>query len=181
LHVANADASWLAGFGVGTSKNQDYDCIGCGPIGAIDDSGRGYKLFGGNRFHRNIAVVGGFAQLADTEATGPLPFTDQLEVNGAYVSAVGILPLSATFELFSTLGLFRWNQDVTYNGIGGSFNGTDLTYSVGAGYNFSVRGAPGIALQAEWQHFRDVGTSDALLGHIDDYSLATVNFVFRFQ
>jgi hypothetical protein len=179
--VAPAHASWLAGGGAGTSENQDYDCIGCGPIGTVDDDGTGYKLFGGYRFHRHFAVVGGFAQLADTEASGPLPFTDLLEVNGPYLSAVAILPLGRNVELFASAGLFRWNQDVTFNGTRGSFSGTDLTYGAGVGWNFSRSGVRGISLQVEWQRFTDVGTTDPLLGHIDDHGLTTLNVIYRFQ
>jgi OOP family OmpA-OmpF porin len=180
LPAVQAHADWLAGGGVGASVNQDYDCIGCGPIGNVDDSGTGYKLFGGFQFHRNFAVVGGFAQLADTRATGPLPFTDLLEVNGPYLTAVAILPLGSNFELFASAGVFRWNQDVTFNGASGGFSGTDLTYGAGAGWNFSPSGAPGFALQIEWQRFTDVGTNDPLLGHIDAYGLTTLNVLYRF-
>ncbi len=180
LAVSQANAGWLVGSGVGISENQDYDCIDCGPIGTVDDSGAGYKLFGGFRFHRNFAVLGGFAQLADTEATGPAPFTDLLEVNGPYVTAVGILPLGTNFELFASVGVFRWNQDVTFNGVSGSFTGSDLTYGAGAGWNFSANGAPGFALQFEWQQFKDVGTNDPFFGHLDDYGLTTLNVMYRF-
>jgi hypothetical protein len=180
LPAAQAEADWFAGGGAGTSANQDYDCIDCGPIGTVDDSGAGYKLFGGFRFHRNFAVVGGFARLADTEATGPAPFTDLLEVDGPYVAAVGILPLGANFEMFASAGAFHWNQDVTFNGARGSFTGTDLTYGAGAGWNFPASGAPGLAVQVEWQQFRDVGTSDPFFGHLDDYSLITLNVLYRF-
>jgi hypothetical protein len=180
LPVTQAHASWLAGGGAGTSENQDYDCIGCGPIGNVDDSGAGYKLFGGFRFHRNFAVIGGFAQLANTEATGPLPFTDLLEVSGPYLSAFAILPLGANFELFASAGIFRWNQDVTFNGANASFSGTDPTYGAGASWNFSPSGTAGFALQLEWQRFTDVGTRDPFFGHVDDYGLTTLNFLYRF-
>jgi OmpA-OmpF porin, OOP family len=180
LPIAQTHAGWLAGGGVGTSENKDYDCIDCGPIGTVDDNGAGYKLFGGFQFHRNFAVVGGFAQLADTEATGPAPFTDLLEVNGPYVSAVGILPLGANFELFAAAGVFHWNQDVRFNGTSGSFSGTDLTFSAGAGWNFSAFGTPGFSVQLEWQQFNDVGTNDPFFGHLDDYSLTTLNALYRF-
>lgn len=180
LPIAQTRADWLVGGGAGTSENKDYDCIDCGPIGTVDDDGPGYKLFGGFRFHRNFSVVGGFVQLADTRATGPAPFTDLLEVNGPYVAAIGSLPLGATFELFATAGIFRWNQDVTFNGANGSFSGTDLTFGAGAGWNFSAFGTPGFSLQLEWQQFKDVGTNDPLFGHLDDYSLTTLNALYRF-
>lgn len=50
LPIVQAHAGWLAGGGVGTSANEDYDCIDCGPIGTVDDKGVGYRLFGGFQF-----------------------------------------------------------------------------------------------------------------------------------
>lgn len=172
---------WSVGVGTGQSKNHDYDCFGCGPIGSVDDDGVGYKLFVGYQFGRYFAISGGFAQLADTTASGPLPFSDQLEVNGPYVALMGIVPMGSRFHAFSTLGAFRWNQDVTFNGASDSFSGTDLTFGAGVSYNLTIRGAQRLSLQTEWQRFNDVGTNDDYFGHIDNYSLTTLNVVFRFR
>jgi OmpA-OmpF porin, OOP family len=180
MQAAAANAAWYSGGGIGTSANQDYDCFGCGSIANVDDDGTAFKLFGGFRWHRFFATQIGFAQLADTTASGPLPFSDLLEVNGVYLSAVGILPIGDHFELFATTGAMRWDQDVTYNGQSGGFRGTDLTFSVGAGYNFTIGGIVGWAVQLEAQQFNDVGTNDPLLGHLDDYRLLTLNVQYRF-
>jgi len=175
-----AHAGWFVGGGVGMSENRDYDCDGCGVVGSVDDNGPAGKLFGGYRFQRVVAVELGFAQLADTEASGPLPFTDRLEVNGPYASIVGILPVGDHFEIFAKTGLMHWSQDVAYNGYSGSFSGTDLTYSLGGAFNLTVGGLAGWSVQLELQQFEKVGSSDPLLGHIDDYGLATLNIQYRF-
>jgi hypothetical protein len=175
-----ANAGWYIGAGVGTSENLDYDCDGCGAIASVDDSGPAGKLFGGYRFRPVVAVELGFAQLADTESSGPLPFTDRLEVSGPYAAVVGILPIGDHFELFAKTGLMRWSQDVTYNGYSGSFSGSDLTYSIGGAFNLTVGGLAGWALQLEHQQFNDVGSTDPLLGHVDDYGLTTLNIQYRF-
>ena len=64
LICAPANVAWYAGIGAGNSENLDYDCIGCGPIANVDDSGGAIKLFGGVRWHRCFATQIGFAQLA---------------------------------------------------------------------------------------------------------------------
>lgn len=175
------DTGWFAGLGLGYSKNQDYECTGCGAISSLDDSGFAYKLFGGYRLNRNFALSAGYMNLADTKASGPL-FTDKLEVNGFYGAAHGILPVTDKVDVFATVGLLRWDQKVTYSDTtpfsgSGSFDGTDLMYGLGASYAFAKQGPK---LQLEWNRLPNVGTNDPTFGHKDDYDLFTLNLVYQF-
>jgi OOP family OmpA-OmpF porin len=174
-----AEGNWFVGGGVGQSSNRDYECIGCGaPIGTLDDSGSASKVFGGYRFNRNIAVLGGYTDLADTDATGTgAAWTDKLEVHGFYVAAQAILPVNDYFDVFATVGFFRWDQTVTFNGASGSFNGTDPMFGVGASYYFMNSG---VKAQFEWNRFLEVGTNDPFFGHLDDYDLFSLNLVLEF-
>jgi predicted porin len=174
---AQAGSGWFLGAGAGLSENRDYDCIGCGAVTSLDDSGTAYRLFGGYRLGTYVSFLGGYARLADTEASGPLPFTDKLEVDGFYGGVQGHLPLGPV-EAFATLGLYRWNQDVTFNAASGSFDGTDPMFGLGVSYGFGAQAQ--VKLQAEWTRFKDVGTNDPALGHLDDYDLFTINFVYQF-
>jgi hypothetical protein len=174
------DIGWFAGVGVGYSENQDYGCIGCGAaIGSLDDSGFAYKLFGGYRLHRNFALAAGYMDLADTKAAGVGgAWNDKLKVDGFYVAAQGILPVTDKVDLFASAGLLRWDQNATFNGSSGSFDGADPMYGLGASYAF---GKPGAKVQFEWNRLTDVGTNDPALGNNkDDYDLFTVNLVYQF-
>lgn len=171
------DTGWFAGLGLGYSQNKDYECTGCGAISSLDDSGFAYKLFGGYRLHRNFALSAGYMNLADTKASGPLPFTDTVDVDGFYGAGHGILPVTDKIDVFATLGLLRWHQKVTYNATSGSFDGTDLMYGLGASYAFAKQGPK---LQLEWNRLPNVGTNDPTFGHKDDYDLFTLNLVYQF-
>ena len=173
------DTGWLAGAGLGYSSNRDYECTGCGAaIGSLDDTGFAYKLFGGYRFGKHVAVQGGYLNLADTKAAGVAgAWNDKLEVDGFYAAVQGILPINQAFDVFATAGLLRWDQKVTYNGGSGSFDGTDLMYGLGASYALNKTGAK---VQLEWNRMPDVGTNDPTYGHKDDYDLFTVNLVYQF-
>ncbi len=175
----SGDTGWFAGAGIGYSENRDYDCTGCGAaIGSLDDSGFAYKLFGGYRLHRNFALSAGYMGLADTKAAGVGgAWNDKLEVDGFYVTAQGILPVTDKVDLFATAGFLRWDQKVTFDGSSGSFDGTDPMYGLGASYSFDN---PGAKLQFEWNRLTDVGTNDPTLGNKDDYDLFTVNLVYQF-
>lgn len=174
--MAMDDHGWFAGAGLGMSKNRDYECTGCGAVTSLDDSGFGYKVFGGYRFNKHLALLGGYAGLADTKAV-TAGGADKLEVDGFYGAVQGILPINQVLDVFATLGVFRWDQKVNYAVTTGSFDGTDLMFGLGAGYSF---GKPGAKVQIEWNRFRDVGTNDPTLGHKDDYDLYTVNLVYQF-
>ena len=176
---AYAEGNWFVGAGVGQSSNRDYECTGCGaPIASLDDSGTGFKVFGGYKFNQHVAVLGGYANLADTDATGAgAVWTDTLEVHGFYVAAQAVLPINDVIELFAIAGMFRWDQTVTFNGASGSFNGVDPMFGLGASYYFPNAG---VKAQVEWNRFLDVGTNDPFFGHIDDYDLYTINLVLEF-
>ena len=172
-----AEEGWFAGAGLGRSENRDYECDGCVmPIFTLDDTGSAWKVYGGYQFNKHIAVQGGYIKLADTDATGD-QWTDKLEVDGIFGAIQGILPLSDAFDLFATVGLFHWDQDVTYNGLSGKFDGTDPFYSLGASYSFDK---PGVKVQLEWARFKNVGNDDPFFKHIDDYDVITLNGVYQF-
>lgn len=175
----SGDTGWFAGAGLGYSENRDYDCNNCGAaIGSLDDSGFAYKLFGGYRLHRNVALSAGYMDLADTKASGVGgAWNDKLEVEGFYAAVHGILPVTDKVDVFASVGILRWDQKVTFNGASRSFDGSDLMYGVGASYALNKTGAK---VQLEWNRLNDIGTNDPNFGHIDDYDLVTVNLVFQF-
>ena len=56
----NADLGFYAGISAGQSKS---DCPGGG---SCDDKDTAYRVFGGYKFHPNIAVEGGYSPLGET-------------------------------------------------------------------------------------------------------------------
>src|SRR3954469_14589313 len=60
----NAELGFYAGASVGQSKS---DCGGSS--GSCDDKDTAYRIFGGYKFHPNIAVEGGYSPLGETSAS----------------------------------------------------------------------------------------------------------------
>ena len=108
--------------------------VGNADFGSDDDTA--FKLFAGYKFHPNVAVEGGWAQLYDKGGS---------EVTSLEVVAVGILPLAHQFSLLGKLGFASVDVDTP---LGGDTK-TELTYGIGAQYDVT----PMIGVRAGWQRY----------------------------
>ncbi len=93
-----------------------------------------------------------------------------MKTSGLNISAVGTIPLGSGFALFGKAGLFAWESeanDVT-GGVpfSGKEDGTDLSFGIGASYDFTKN----FAIRAEWERFKAVG----------DIDLLSVGIVYKF-
>ncbi|MFQ6024733.1 MAG: porin family protein [Acidiferrobacterales bacterium] len=160
------DKGWYVGAGLDRSDDT-----------ALDDSDNGFRLFGGYRFNRYVALQGAVVTLG-TEL-GPADFTK----DGLAVQAIGTFPVGKRFELFAKAGFFVWEVRVETNefdcsDFDGGFicfvdedvvdDGTDPVYGFGVEYRFGERWG----VRSEWERFEDVGESD-----IDSFSTSVT---FRF-
>lgn len=96
--------------------------IGQTDVGSEDDTG--FKFLGGYQFHRNIAAELGYGLLFDKSG---------VEVTSLEAVAVGIFPLANNFSLLGKLGFAMIEAD----GPGGSEDETELTWAIGAQYDFT--------------------------------------------
>lgn len=75
-----------------------------------DESGSGYKLYGGYQFNRSFALEGGYADSgrfdAQREVAPPMPgsISSGISTSGFYLGAVAVVPLPSRFSLFGKLG-----------------------------------------------------------------------------
>ena len=125
----------------------------CGDLTAFgattcDDEDTGFKLFGGYKFNRNLAVEGGFVDFGEISASFPTG-SATVSSDALFAAAVGILPVSSKFSVFGKLGFFMW--DLTATGTGGtvSDDGTDLLIGVGLGFDITER----LTIRAEWEDY----------------------------
>ena len=171
------DARWYAGFGLGLSTAQDA-CDGIsGPGIACDDEDTAFKLLGGYRVNPNFAVEFAYTGLGEASASFAGFGTISVESSGFEVLAVATAPVGAQWSLYGKIGLFRWDLDVNDGtGVVGSFSesGTDLTYGLGASYDFSRDSA----LRIEYQQYTDVG--DPNTSGTTDVSVIGAGLIFRF-
>lgn len=92
--------------------------------------------FVGYQFNQNFALEAGYRRLADF---------DNLTINQTHISAIGIVPLQAGFNLYGRLGYSNMDTKVGSGYTADSGSGT--LYGVGVGYNFT----PAIAVRLEAQ------------------------------
>ena len=156
-----------------------------------DDTGVGYKLYGGVPLTRNFAIEGGFFNLGKFgyTATGNFPtvlgapagtLNADLKVpKGANLDLVGMVPFGNQFSIFGRVGVTRVQTRSSFTGTGAVFfptpsNGreTDWGHKFGVGLEYAFSRA--FAVRAEAERYR---VPDTLGGkaNVDLFSIGLVN------
>jgi opacity protein-like surface antigen len=151
------DTGLYLGAGIGRSEARDL-CQLTG--GACDAKDVTWNIFAGYRLTRHFAVELGYSDFGDATTSGFINgVASRLKTSAKAVELVGlaILPLGDRFSIYGKLGAFRYDADGTATGglvDSRSDKGTELTYGVGAEYNFN----PQFGVRAEFQRYLDVGS-----------------------
>jgi OOP family OmpA-OmpF porin len=185
-----SDAFWYMGGNIGQSKAKIDDArITAQLPGSVsisdDNTGLGYKLFGGYQFNKNFAVEGGYWHLgqfgynASTTPTGGL--SGKIKVQGLNVDAVGMLPLNNRFSVFARLGLQYAEAKDSFSSSGAvpapansNPSKSAMNYKAGVGVQYNFNRSLGMRLEAE--RFR----IDDAVGNRGDIDMYTVGLVYRF-
>lgn len=175
LPAAAQESGWYAGLSVGSSKAGDT-CSNVDASVSCDDKTTAVKLIGGYQVNRNFAVELGFTpQLAKASASEP-GVTEQIKSSAFEAVLVPSLPIG-DFSLFGKLGIYAAHTEDTVNFFGTetttSASNSDVTYGVGAGYQFTRS----LGARAEWQRYSKVGGGDVGKADIDVVSLG---LLYRF-
>ncbi len=149
----------------------------------LDDTDFGYRVFGGWRFNEYFAVGASYVDLGELEASGNSPtepnFTDEIEADGYEAWVAGTWPLTKRFSLVGTVGVFSWDQEVTYSDDfgpwSGDTDGTDMTYGIGANYAITDR----LGVHAAYHWYPDIGDLEET-GHKNDRDFYGVGFTWLF-
>ena len=164
----NADLGFYAGASVGQSKS---DCGNAG--GSCDDKDTAYRIFGGYKFHPNIAVEGGYAPLGQTSASLP-GGNITAEANAWDIVGVGSGPLGNNFSILGKLGFY--NAEIKLGGAAsGKKTTTDLTYGIGGQYDFNRN----LGLRLEWNRYSGVKFAGPSGGDTD-IDVLSVGALWRF-
>jgi OmpA-OmpF porin, OOP family len=151
-----------------------------------DETDSAFRIYGGYRILRNLAVEAGWADLGKfrtTIASATGSGTGEIEASGPYVEAVGIIPLQR-FALFGKAGVMYATTDTTLSttgtfrlapGVSSTSKESELEFKLGVGGSFSF--TRNLAIRAEFERVFDVGTSETGESDID---LISVGIVFRF-
>lgn len=189
------ERGWYAGISAGQSTG-DIDSSVLPVTGATqstvssDDTDTGFKIYGGYRFMRHLAVEVGYADLGSFTATRTVTapqsgsIRGEFKVAGIFGQAVGIIPLGERFSVFGTAGLYvnevKTSASTTGNvvlisGPSASKSEANLKLGVGAGFDFTDR----IGVRVEWERFFELGDTSTV-GAQMDVDLVTIGVVFRF-
>ena len=192
LAVAD-DSGWYAGANIGQSRAKIDDAritaqMLVAPTTAVsiidDNRDTSYKLFGGYRYNKNVAVEAGYFDLGQfgfTAATAPAgTLTGKIKLKGLNLDAVGTLPLTEKFSALGRLGLNYAQTRDSFIGTGAATvlnpnpSKNQINYKLGAGLQYDLTQSLGMRVEAERYRINDaVGNR----GDVDMYSLG---LVYRF-
>jgi hypothetical protein len=172
--------AWYVGAGAGVSyynmNSQDFNTTTIPSLAGqgIDETGFGWKLFGGYRFSPYFGLEGSYADLGNT--SGGVKYS----VHSWNVAAVGRIPFASGFVLQGKVGAaFTRAQD-----FGNHYYRTNLLLGAGVGYDFPS--GVGLLAEAEWYGRTGNATGvDPTTGMITgtgraDAFLFSVNSMLRF-
>jgi OmpA-OmpF porin, OOP family len=157
LGLKGPDSGWYVGGGIGQSQI-DVDLTDTAPGTTLDDKDTSFRLFGGYQINRHFGVELGYSELG--EATGDEPGFGAFRFEGKAwdLVAVGALPLANNFSLIGKLGFYNGDLDFSGGGERLSESNTDLTYAIGAQYDFNKN----LGVRAEWQQYKSMGKKETL-------------------
>lgn len=176
---------WFTGGAAGQAAQQEYE-IG-GPIDTVDDTDESYRIFGGYLISPIQGVVASYIDLGEPFYDGAAfgGFEDKLSADGFDISwIIGFTPgAQDRVSIFGTIGVFAWNQDVTYTDPTGTFEfkdeGTSFSYGVGSEFNFSRDGSSPWGIHLEYQLFKNIGDARNS-GHEYDREVLSIGASYRF-
>jgi OmpA-OmpF porin, OOP family len=157
-----------ASIGQATAKDACVNLVGTGI--SCDDNDTSWKIFGGYQFTRNFAAELGYADFGEATASfGSLRET--IEATAFEIVGVGMFPVVDRLSVFGKLGFYRGEVDDTSNfGFSASESNTDLTFGLGARYDFTRN----LAVRAEWQRYTDLGGPSIGESDIDVISIGVL-------
>ncbi|MDP2447939.1 MAG: outer membrane beta-barrel protein [Polaromonas sp.] len=154
-----------------------------------DNSGTGYKLFGGYQLNRNFAVEGGYFDLGKSSYTvnanrvtdnAAGTFNGETRVRGLNLDLVGMLPVSDRFSVFGRVGAAYAQSRASFNSTGAvpvntsNTRRNDTNLKVGLGMQYAITEA--LAVRGELERYR-INDPVRNRGHID---MASLGLVYRF-
>ncbi len=188
------DSAWYLGTNIGQSAATIDDAritnslskSGASNISIVDDDrNHGYKIFGGYRFNKNLALEGGYFDLGRFGFTATaLPagtLSGTINLRGVNLDLVGTLPITEKFSAFGRIG-------ANYAEAVDSFSSTgvvrvpnnpnprqrDTNLKLGLGLEYAFTDA--LAMRAEVERYR---VNDAV-GNKGDVDLVSLGLVYRF-
>jgi len=174
--------NFYAGASLGQAKMKDA-CEGV--TISCDNKDTAWRLFAGYQINRNFAAELGYADFGKSKASGTVSGASvdaTAEANAWDLVGLGIWPIGNQFSIYGKLGAYhgkvKGSGTVSFGGATGTGNtsgsNNDVTYGVGAGFDFNRN----LGLRAEYQKYKDVGDDNSGKSDID---VISIGVLYRFQ
>lgn len=141
------DAGFYLGGAFGQAKLKEWCRVGpTDVLSACEDTDTGWKLFGGYRFNRYVAIEATYVNWGETSGTvnGISVSAEQTSMG---IAAVGSLELGPQFSVFGKAGFLMTEQDIKRPS--GNVKGDETEFHYGLGVRF--RFTPNWAARGEWE------------------------------
>lgn len=165
--MAAEDGGFYVGAGAG-SFGIDYNEVDNGDVFTFSGDDTAFKLFGGYNFNKYLGAEVEYLDGGTIDETYDLGegFTlgVDIDVTGFNLSIVGVAPIGERFSLFAKVGMVFWDVDFIedFDGDVTVYNdsGEDLSWGLGAGFNFTDQ----FGARIEYQSFdvHDLDTVDLI-------------------
>jgi len=172
------DSGWYLGGSGGQSNIKDF-CQNPLPVGtSCDDTSSTYSVFGGYQVNKYLGVELGYTDINDNKVSDSTTAVTW-KVKGVELLGVGTIPINPYFDVYGKVGAFFWDVNQSCTGTSCLYGsqgetGTDLTYGLGAQFNFSKF----VAARVQYQRYKDVG-DEATTGK-KDIDVLSLGIVFKF-
>lgn len=160
-----------AGVGAGAAKVADW-CDGI--VGTCDDTGTGWKIFGGTQFTPYVGFEAAYVNLGKvtgTDTSFVVPIDVEAEVSGLSFAVVGIAPMASRFALFGKVGFYLSTLDIHASGGGASASDSASSTGLALGLGGSVNVTERVFIRLELERFPDIGDDDLGKDDVDLLSL----------
>lgn len=151
--VQAQDGGFYLGGALGQSKFKDW-CTGETAtirFTGCDESDTSWKLLGGYRFNRYVAVEASYIDWGEVTASVNTGAQVAAKQHSYGLAVVGTIPLGQRFELFGKAGFLQTEQEtrrITPSPSTVDRDETELHYGLGAKYGFTENWA----LRGEWEN-----------------------------
>ena len=174
--LAQAPKPADTGFYIGGSIGETTADCNATASTSCDDKDTAWKVFGGYQLNRNFAVELGYSDLGEVSSSGP--FSTKVESTVWDLVAVGSIPLGNNFSLYGKLGAYRADAELSTSvGVSGDKSTTDLTYGLGARYDFTRN----LGVRAEWQRYQGIEVPSTVLTSGDsDVDVFNIGVLWKF-
>jgi OmpA-OmpF porin, OOP family len=167
------------GFYIGASIGQSTtDCDTSGTGLSCDDKDTAYKIFGGYKFNKNLAIEGGYTPLGEVNASGG-GVNITAEATAWELVGVGMFPLGNNFSIYGKLGFYNGEIELSSNiGASGKKTTTDLTYGLGVQFDLTRN----LGIRGEWQRYAGFKTPSTAVTDEDksDVDVLSLGVLWKF-